>query len=229
MSTVLIIGDTHAPCMRKGYIGFLKRTADEWQPDRIVHIGDLVDNCAYSYHDKNPKLKNPEREYKNALQQVRRLTDAFPEADLLIGNHDALIERVPTTAGLDSAVLKPFGDFWNLPKGWTVHDRYSDLIIEGVQYMHGDKYGGGIHAAFNNAKSQFRSVVQGHLHANLGVQFTANNTSRVFGMCVGCGVDHRKLAMEYGVVYKRKPILGCGIVRDGVEAYAIPWNLGSKN
>ena len=47
MSTVLIIGDTHAPCMRKGYIGFLKRTADEWQPDRIVHIGDLVDNCAY--------------------------------------------------------------------------------------------------------------------------------------------------------------------------------------
>lgn len=229
MSTVLVIGDTHAPCMRKGYIGFLKRVADEWQPDRVVHIGDLVDNAAYSYHEKNPKLKDPIREYKNALQQVRRLTDAFPEADLLIGNHDALPQRKATTAGLDESVLKPFEDLWRLPEGWTVHPRYAELYIDGVMYFHGDRFGGGIHAGINNAKSQFCSVVHGHLHANFGVQYTANGHSRIFGMCVGCGVDHRKLAMDYGVIYKRKPILGCGIVVDGVMGVPVPWNLGSKN
>jgi len=229
MSTVLIIGDTHCPCLRKGYIGFLKRTADEWQPDRVVHIGDLVDSCANSMHEKDPQLKDPVREYKNALQQVRRIGEAFPEVELLMGNHDALVERQATAAGLDHSVLKSFKEYWQLPEGWTVYPRYHDLIIEGVQIFHGDKYGGGIHAASNNAKAQFRSVVQGHLHGSLGVQYTANATSRVFGMAVGCGVDNRKLAMAYGKVYKRKPILGCGIVRDGVEAYAIPWGLESKN
>lgn len=229
MSTVLIIGDTHAPCMRKGYIGFMKRTADEWQPDRIVHIGDLTDQACYSYHEKDPRLKDPSKERRQALQQIRRLSEAFPEVELLMGNHDANIERQALSAGLDADVLKPFGQYWNLPDTWTVYPRYHDLYIDGVMYMHGDKFGGGIHAAGNNAKSQFCSVVQGHLHANLGVQYTANASSRIFGMCVGCGVDHRKLAMDYGKVYKRKPILGCGIVREGVEAYAIPWNLGSKN
>lgn len=228
MSTVMIIPDCHAPCMRRGAIPFLEDTRDEYQPDHIVHIGDLVDHCAYSFHEKPPNLKDPRAERRLAKRQVQRLVEAFPEADLLIGNHDALPQRQAEKAGLDPDELKPFNDRWGLPEGWTIHKRFSTLTIDDVDYFHGDKFGGGMYAHLHNCKSQFRSVVQGHLHANFGVMWHANPTNRVFGMSVGCLVDADKQAMEYGIRYPRKPILGCGIVIDGVYPICVPWILPTK-
>ena len=46
-------------------------------------------------------------------------------------------------------------------------------------------------------------------------------------MAVGCGVDNSSMAYAYGRNFKNKPILGCGVVIDGLP-YAEPMNLGSK-
>jgi len=43
MARVLILGDTHCPGMRTGYVDFLKRVPDSYSISRVVHIGDLVD------------------------------------------------------------------------------------------------------------------------------------------------------------------------------------------
>ena len=93
MAHVLIIGDTHAPGMRRGYVDFLKRVADTHGVNRVVHIGDLVDWASISYHEKSPGLSNATREFELARRQVASLARAFPKADWLIGNHDALTER----------------------------------------------------------------------------------------------------------------------------------------
>ena len=66
MSRVLAIGDTHCPCMRDGYLEFLLEAYEAWDCDRVVMIGDLVDNCALSFHTKNPRLKDPMRELDEA-------------------------------------------------------------------------------------------------------------------------------------------------------------------
>ena len=228
MAPVLIDPDTHAPCMRRGYVDFLKATADRWQPDRVVHIGDLVDNCAYSYHEKHPRLKDPKRERDRAAAQVKRLTAAFPYCDLMIGNHDALTRRQAISAGLDPDVLIAFRDYWQLPLGWEVHPRFSTHQIEGVLYSHGDRGGGGLNAAATTAKAEFASCVIGHHHSNAGVTWHANQSSRVFGLSVGCGVDASQLAMDYGRKFTRKPILGCGIVVDGKRAFFEPWTLNTR-
>lgn len=57
MSRVLIIGDTHAPCMIEGYVDFLKDCKRAWKCDRVVHIGDLCDIAALSFHLKNRSIK----------------------------------------------------------------------------------------------------------------------------------------------------------------------------
>ena len=126
MSTVLIIGDTHAPCMKEGYVEFLLEKADYWQADRIIHIGDLVDRHSSNYHEKEPENVDAEREFEKALTQVQQITEAFPKADLLLGNHDVLEQRKAKTAGILQRALKSFGDLWELPKGWNVHPRYTD-------------------------------------------------------------------------------------------------------
>ena len=84
--TVLVIGDTHCPAMVDGYVDFLRDVHKRWDCNKVVHIGDIVDNAALSFHLKKPQLKDPLQEYEKAMKQVKQLTKAFPSAELLIGN-----------------------------------------------------------------------------------------------------------------------------------------------
>lgn len=141
MSRVLIIADTHCPGMRRGYVDFLKRVADDYAVNRVVHIGDLVDWASISYHEKSPSLTNATSEYGRAKRQVASLSRAFPDADWLIGNHDALTERQAITAGLPTQLLRDYRDMWEVD--WVVHPRFAKLLIDGVVYSHGDSGRGG--------------------------------------------------------------------------------------
>ena len=226
MSTVLVIGDTHCPGMRRGYVDFLQRTADKYGCDRVVCIGDVVDWAAISFHEKLPGMPGAKAEVKQARRQVTQLAAAFPTAEWLIGNHDALPERQATTAGLPSELLRCHADFWGVE--WSVLPRYTKHIIDGVIYSHGDGGKGGMCAALKQAKDNFQSTVIGHFHAQAGVQWYANPEYRIFGMSVGCGIDAEKLAFSYGAKFPAKPILGCGVVINGKQAVFEPWLLRSK-
>jgi len=226
MARVLVIGDTHCPGMKTGYVRFLQRVADMYDINRVVHIGDLVDWASISYHEKSPSLRNASLEYARAKRQVASLTKAFPKADWLIGNHDALTERQAVTAGLPPELLRDYADMWEVD--WTIHPRFSKLIIDGVIYSHGDSGCGGQDAAFKQAKDYFRSTVIGHFHNQAGARWWANPEFRVFGLSVGCGIDASKMQFEYGRKITNKPILGCGVVINGKHAYFEPWLLRSR-
>lgn len=225
MANVLVIGDTHCPGMRTGYVDFLKRIADRHAVNRVVHIGDLVDWASISYHEKSPSLHNASKEFAAAQRQVYQLAKAFPKADWLIGNHDALTERQATSIGLPSEVLKDYADLWQVD--WKVHPRFSKLVIDGNLYAHGDAGRGGQDAALTQAKSEFQSMVIGHFHSQAGVRYWANKQYRIFGLSVGTGIDASRLQFEYGVKFTAKPILGCGVVL-GDRAFFEPWLLKSK-
>lgn len=226
MSRVLVIGDTHCPAMHEGYTDFLEEMYDTWSCDRVVHIGDLVDFHAISYHQKVFGLQDIEREMEAAREQVATLTGLFPDVDYMIGNHSALPSRQAADAGLPPSMLKSLAEIVGLPKTWTVHARHSDLLIDGVIYRHGDKgRSNQSNAAFVNAQMEFTSVVQGHFHAQAGVCYGANQRSRYFGLQVGCGTDPRSPYMDYSKIYTKRPLLGCGIVLDGEYAAFEPMHL----
>ena len=71
MSRVLVIGDTHAPCMREDYVPFLKKIHKKYNCNKVVHIGDLVDWHSISYHPSAPSLKDSEKEFAAAMKLVR--------------------------------------------------------------------------------------------------------------------------------------------------------------
>lgn len=218
---VLVIGDTHAPAMHRDYIRFLKAIHRKHKCGRVVHIGDLVDWNAISFHEKDPSMPSAAEEYSNALKQVRQLHKAFPKVDYMMGNHCSLPSRKAQSIGLPEEVLCDFKALWGLDN-WTIHPRFSDLIIDDVIYRHGDKGKGGQNAAHKNAQAEFRSLVQGHLHAQAGVVYHANKEECVFGMQVGCGVDHNHKSMSYGRIYSAKPIVSCGVVYGSKLAFVEP-------
>lgn len=226
MARVLIIGDTHCSAMRRGYIAFLKQIAEEYETNRVVHIGDMVDWSSISFHEKSPALSSALSEFKATKRQVAALVRAFPEADIMLGNHDELPRRQATTVGLPSEVLRNYNDLWEID--WKVHPRFSKLIIDGVIYSHGDSGRGGMDAALTQARNNFQSTVIGHFHSQASIRWWANSEFRVFGLSTGCGFDYKKLQFEYGKRFVAKPILGCGVILGGKRAYFEPMILKSR-
>ena len=112
--------------------------------------------------------------------------------------------------GLPSRCFRPFREIWELPKGWKDDFQWE---IDKVIYEHGCGYAGDnahMKAAYNNRQS----TVIGHTHANGGVNYLANEKGSIYGMNVGCGIDRKKYAFEYGRDFRKKPVIGCGVVTD---------------
>lgn len=203
----LVIGDTHIPFEIDGYLEFCKRIEKTLHCQRVVHIGDLVDNNAISYHEHDPNGRSPADEMAEADEHLKDWFKAFPRLYLTKGNHDRLVDRKGKTEGLPSRCFRHFRDIWNLPSGWI--DNFS-FIFEDVLYTHGGSTGRYAHV--QHAIDNRMSTVIGHLHSVAGVEYIANERDIIFGMCVGCGIDRKKYAFQYGKDFRRKPILGCGVV-----------------
>lgn len=207
----LIIADTHLPFEVKDYLQFCKQIEKKFKCKRVVHIGDLVDNHAISYHEHDPDGWSPADEMREVDKKLVKWFKAFPKLHLCIGNHDSLVDRKGKTVGLPRRCFNQFRNIWNLPSGWK--DDF-DFEFDSVRYQHGTGFSGKYgHISAMEANRQ--STVIGHLHSVAGVGFSANSRECIFGMCVGCGIDRKKYAFAYGKDFRRKPIIGCGVVLEG--------------
>lgn len=219
---ILVIADTHIPFEKKGYLEFCLGIRDKFKCGTVVHIGDLVDNHAISYHEHDPNGWSPAAEMEQADNHLKNWFKAIPNLKLCRGNHDRLVDRKGKTVGLPKRCFKPFRAMWNLPKGWKDEFVWE---VDKVIYQHGTGYSGKfahVQAAYNNRQS----TVIGHLHSGAGIEWSANEKGVMFGMNVGCGFDRHTYAFAYGKDFRRKPIVGCGIVTDcGKYAQFIPMTL----
>ena len=146
---------------------------------------------------------------READKHLEKWFKAFPSLCLCRANHD-LVDRKGKTAGLPSRVFRPFREIWNLPKAWI--DEFS-FELWNVRFLHGTGYNGDnahMKAAYDNRQS----CVIGHTHSFGGVGYMANNKDCIFGMNVGCGIDRKAYAFDYGRDFRKKPILGVGVVTD---------------
>jgi len=221
MSNVLVIADTHEPFCRKGYLEFCKQTQKKFNCKQVVHIGDLVDNHAISYHEHDPDGWSPADEMKIADKKLEKWFKAFPKVKLCLGNHDALVDRKGKTVGLPERCFKSFREMWKLPKGWQVDFEWE---IDGVLYKHGLNCGGK-NGHLNAAIGARQSCVIGHNHIYAGVDWDATHKDCIFGMSVGCGIDKNAYAFSYGRDFKKRPIIGCGVVFSNTDAQFIPMPL----
>ena len=210
--------------MQDNYLPFVKRIYKKYNCHRAVHLGDIVDWHAISFHEKDPAMPSAEDEYIQAHKQVQKVYKAFPKLDYMMGNHCSLPARKAKMVGLPTGVMLPFKDLWGV-QTWTIHPRYADLMIDGVIYRHGDKGKGGKTAAANNALAENCSLVQGHLHAQGGVSYHANQGGQIFAMQAGCGADSSHPGMGYSRIYSAKQILGCGVIYNKHRADFIPMPL----
>ena len=217
-SRVLVIGDLHEPFCLPEYLKFCKERYKKWKCNRVVFIGDVVDNHYSSYHETDADGMGGLDELMCAVTRLRKWYKAFPKADVIIGNHDRLVMRKAQTSNIPTMWVKDYKDVLGTP-GWNFVDR---IEIDDVQYIHGE---GG--TARTRHRKDMMSTVQGHLHTQALVDWGVGARARTFGMQVGCGIDHKSYAMAYAKNFP-KPAIGCGVVIGGQVAVNLMMPLDGK-
>mgnify|MGYP001091591307 FL=1 len=199
---VLVIGDLHEPFCLDGYLDFCIEQKEKFNCNRIVFIGDVIDNHFSSYHETDANGLGGADELDFAIKKIARWRDAFPVATVIIGNHDRIIMRKAQTSAVPTKWIREYKDVLEVPQ-WDFVDR---LVIDDVQYIHGEAG-----TARTKCKSDMMSTVQGHLHTQAYTEWVVGQKFKVFVTQVGCGINHNSYAMAYAKRGK-KPAIGCVVV-----------------
>ena len=204
---ILIIGDIHAPFALEEYLEFCKDTYAAYNCNQTIFIGDIIDNHYASYHEADPNGMGGGEELELAIEQIQMWYEAFPKADVTIGNHDRMIMRKAFSSAIPKEWIKSYNEVLGVDWNWV--DR---VVYDDVQYIHGEAG-----TARTKCRADLMSTVQGHLHTQAYTEWYVGANFKVFGMQVGCGIDHDSYAMAYAKRGK-KPAIGCGVVIGGHTA-----------
>ena len=205
---ILVIGDIHAPFCLDGYLDFCKEVYAKYNLNQVVFIGDILDNHYASYHETDPNGMSGGTELEYAIVQVTKWADAFPIADVIIGNHDRIIMRKAFSSSVPMEWIRSYNEV--LGTDWDWSER---VVYDNVQYVHGE---GG--TARTKAKHDMMRTVSGHIHTQAYCEWLVGRNFRVFGMQVGCGIDADSYGAAYARHFKRQAI-GCGVVLGGHTAF----------
>ena len=187
-----VIGDTHFPYFRKGYLEFCYKIFKEQGVTTICQIGDLVDNHCWSRWNTDPYSVDGITEFERAYDNVQYFKDLFKEWDkkfITLGNHDRIPVRQAASLGLPSFMVKSFKELFRLDD-WEI---CTSKTIDNTEYRHGEK----CTATLLTAQRIRKNLVCGHSHSKADIQSHANWDSLIWGMHVGCGVDDKRLAFTY--------------------------------
>jgi hypothetical protein len=210
---ILVIGDTHFPAHHRDTFAFLAALKKEFNPTRVVHIGDEADWHALSYHEKHVELPSAGDEMGAARRLLKRLEEMFPVMDLIESNHGSLPFRKAKTAGIPRATMRSYQEMWKTPK-WAWHFKL-DLRLpnsEWVQFYHGEAG-----TAYTRMQRTGTNTVHGHRHTEQYVMSARLPGNRlVWSAQTGCLADFNHLALSYGKTNVQASNLGSLVIIDSV-------------
>jgi len=220
---ILVIGDTHFPATHPDYVAFLVAVRDAYKLDSTLHVGDVVDFHAISYHETDTELPTAAEELRIARECLASLAAEFPEMHITQGNHDNLPQRRLQTHGLPQAFLPGFNTLFNTPETWHWHTGFVKFFLKcGMPVVMQHGIASSLTAGANKLRTA--SLIQGHHHYTSGVAWQSAADWRLFFLSVGCGVDPDHLGMAYaGSSVLKIPALGCGVVVDGWASHIPMW------
>jgi len=213
---ILVIGDLHEPFCLDGYLKFCKETYAKYNCNKVIFIGDIIDNHYSSYHESSADGLGGKYELEQAVKKLSKWYKAFPVADVTLGNHDRIIIRKAQSSNIPSQWIKEYKEVLKTPK-WNY---VTDVFYNDVRFVHGDKSGKPRMAT----KRDMVSTVSGHYHTDMYVDWMFGKTRAIFGMAVGCGIDSSSYAMGY-MQGGKKEAIGCGIVVGNHTAFNVKMEL----
>ena len=203
----------HIPNHHPDLLPFLCRVKEKFSPDKWICIGDEVDKHALSFHDSDPDLPSAGDELILAQERLKDIFKLIPECQVLDSNHGSMAYRKAYASGIPRAYMRGYAEVLGAPRGWTWHDELIVSATDGSDiYFHHGKVANVLTAS----KGEAMSFVQGHYHSRFEIQYWGNKGGLYFGMTVGCLIDPSSMAFSYGKNFSKRPIIGMGLILDGM-------------
>lgn len=221
--SVLLCSDIHAPFSHPDLVPFLAEIKRVYKPDLVCLSGDENDNHNMSFHDSDPDLDSAGRELERAIEVLKPLYKMFPDAYIMESNHGSMHLRKALAHGFPRAIIKSYNEILQAPVGWKWVPSLTFKTPQGLVYMCHGKSG----IAGRLATMYGISCVQGHYHEKFQINYSSTPTNLIFDMHIGCLVDNKSLAMAYNKVNAKRPVIGCGVIVNGVPEL-LPMRLNSK-
>ncbi len=207
---ILVISDTHCPYEHPDTIKFLTAIKDKYSPDRVVHIGDEIDNHAMSFHPSDQSLYSAGHELKKARECIWEIEKLFPKVDVLESNHGSMAYRKAMVSGIPKEMLRPYKSILDV-KGWNWHpDLTITLPNKQPCYFHHGKSAN----SMTFLKDVGMSCAQGHFHEKFNIQYHGRAERLTWVIATGCLIDDHSMAFAYNNVNLKRPIIGCSIIID---------------
>jgi hypothetical protein len=193
---VIILPDLHIPfcnfkVVEAAYEFYVTRTLSGAKI-KVIQIGDLTDQKAWSRFQKDPDDYSPELEWAHTMTQISLLKEYFPEMTIILGNHDRRIAMKSTEASLPQSLVRTLPEVFQAP-GWSFHTSNTPFQFQGVTYIHGDIMAG---APIQKAHTIGTPLVQGHTH-KLSLTYSPNFLTDIWAMEVGHALDPNSAAARY--------------------------------
>lgn len=209
--SVIILPDTHLPftawnviyAAHKYYLQLL----EAGEKVKVIQIGDLTDQKAWSRFQKDPDDYSPDLEWKEIVKQFNKLKKLFPEMTVILGNHDRRIMMRAVEASIPSALIKTLPELFDAP-GWNFHTSNVPFQFQGVTYIHGDEFAG---TPIIKAQHVGTPLVMGHTH-KASITYGANPVTSLWAMEVGHALDSDSPAARYVSRNINKGTMGFGYI-----------------
>jgi hypothetical protein len=221
--SILIISDLHAPYCHRDSVAFLKAIKDKYSPDRIICIGDEIDNHAMSFHPSDQSLYSAGDELKAAREIIWQIEELFPKVTVIESNHGSMAYRKALVAGIPKELLRPYKSVLDVKHWkWVGHHIETLPNKQPCYFVHGKT--ANTRTLFTN---QMMSSVQGHFHEKFEIVMSGNGERLNFGMTVGCLIDDNSMAFHYNKVFVKRPVIGLGMIIDS-QPHLIPLVMNRK-
>lgn len=197
--TTLVIGDTHAPYVKRRTLDAVVAFCARLKPKRIVQVGDLYDMYSSSRFPRSHNVHTPQQE----ITVGRKVAECFwrdlrmaagPDVECyqLKGNHDErpaklALSRAPELIHLLEKGLEALWEFDGVQTQPTERD---ELILDGVCFMHGYRRHGH-HVTYN-----LMPTVVGHLHVG-GTVFMRLKGKTIWELNAGYIANPEAFPMSY--------------------------------
>ena len=217
---MLVIGDIHEPFCLSGYLEHCLEVYNRFSCNKVVFIGDLIDNHYSSFHTADPDGYGAGAELDRAIDKIQIWYKHFPEALVCLGNHDLIVRRKAFESQISKRWVRDYGDVLQTPN-WNFKEVHK---LDGVIYTHGTG-SSGRSGAVNKALQFGDPTVQGHIHTESSVIYAGTT----WGMQVGCGVDRQSYSQAYAKFFPKTYKISCGVVlNNGKIPFILPLKTLSK-
>jgi hypothetical protein len=209
----LIVGDIHLPYTHSDYLGFCVSIYEKYNCNAVSFTGDVIDSHFASFHSTSTETDG-KYELDNAIEQMKDWYEAFNNdtvpngITVTLGNHDLIIARKCEDAGVDKRWVRKLNEVLGCPD-WTFEEQF---VHDDVLYVHGTGCSG--KGIIKRSQNWGSSMVQGHIHTQSFINFTASLNDLKYQLQAPCGIDYKSFAYGYAKFHTAKPILGCAVILD---------------